>query len=74
MRTIVQRKKTQTSLIVAALRYLGDMLERWSNVIVLLTSSRTGFLIAMRMDPWHQTGDCLGLVHVLLVAAEPRKR
>ena len=55
VRTIMQRKKTQTSLR-AALRYLGDVLERWSNVTVLLTSSRTGFLIATRMDPWHQTG------------------
>ena len=41
---IVQRNKTQASL-------LGYMLERWSNVIILLTSSRTEFLIAT-----HQTG------------------
>ena len=31
----------------AAWRHLGEVLEHWSNIIVLPTSSRTGFLIAI---------------------------
>ena len=65
---MVQRTKTQTSLF-AAWRHLGDMLERWSDVINLLTSSGTEFLIAIlyRIKEWiHGTKrDRSGLVHVV---------
>ena len=50
VRTIVQHTKTQTSLL-ATLRHLGDMLERWSNDVIFLASSHTGFLIA-RIKEW----------------------